>query len=426
MAVQFAGAGIRLLGSAARRLTGKPGVRGESAARRDIRKGQVTAGRKAYKKEQQAARREATALGLKGDNRRRYVAERAQDAREAAKGEFAELLESTSHYNAGVPDTVAREALKHVKRGDLSAAEAVVDKFARDAIIREKSKQRTTLFDDDVSGEIRGGATEKERASFISALARGSSVTEAARDRAREAAQITYADVRARGPEAYRALTAARQFNDRLRDMKNISKLDPRTQARLMRAAGYAYKNGAWRDGRGFEWTFEDVEAGFKDSRPINTRRTLIRLRTDKGKDTSDTGDHGEVFEEQLKGLPTRATRNDEGARANLTKSLTNAGLPIFAPGIFALMKAAIDNASPAEIREWHKNSEVFTRKHAYSSDRTLVTLKLKEMLEAMGIDMSKIPAKERETLSVHAEYTVDADAAEMLTTSELSPFKVD
>lgn len=424
MAIQFAG--LRLLGSAARRLTGKPGVRGERAARREIRKGEVTAGRKAYKQEQQAARREATALGLKGSDRRRYVAERAQDAREHAKSEFAGLLESTGHYNAGLPDTVAKEALKHVKRGDLSAAEAVLDKFARDSIIREKSKQRTTLLDDNVAGEIRGGATEKERASFISALARGSSVTEAARDRAREAAQITYADVRARGPEAYRALAAARQFNDRLRDMQNISKVSPGKRARLMREAGYEFKNGGWYDSRGFEWTLEDVEAGFADSTPINTRRTLIRLRTDKGKNTGDTGDHGDVFVEQAESLPDRAIRVDDGARNNLIKSLTNAGLPIFAPGIFSLMKDAINSASPAKVREWHKNTEVFTRKHAYSSDRTLITLKLKEMLDAMGISMSEIPDKERKTLSVHAEYTVDADAAEMLTTSELSPFKAD
>lgn len=398
-------AGARLLGAAARRLAG-PGLKGVSAARRDIRKGSVAAGRRAYKKEQRIARQEATALGLKGDNRRRYVAERAQEAREATKAEFAGIIDSVDSYIEGLPEAVAKKAVGQLDRGNINAAAEVLDKFAATSITREKSNQRTRLLDGNIAGAIKGGATAAEKRDFLQALARGSSVTEAARAQAAKAATISYADVDKTGPEAFRALTQAREFNRTINRYSNITSLTKTLQNRLMREAGLTRDNaGVWRDEHGIIWTPQDVESHYKDVTPIETERTFIYMR-DTGK--GDT-DHADVYQSANDTIKSRAVRSDRGARLNITQSLLSANFNVDFPGIYDLIMDKLINATAAEVKEWH-NSEVFKKTDGksgamYSSDRETIRLNLHKILDTFGIPYTDIPAEELDLMPPQIKY---------------------
>lgn len=394
------GAGARLLGSAARRLAG-PGLKGVSSARRNIRKGSVAAGRRAYKQEQHIARQEATALGLKGNDRRRYVAERAQDAREATKAEFAGIIDSVDSYIEGLPEAVAKKAVGQLDRGNINAAAEVLDKFAATSITREKSNQRTRLLDGNIAGAIQGGATTTEKRDFLQALARGSSVTEAARAQAAKSAVISYADVDKTGPEAFRALTQASDFNKTVSRYTNLTSLSKSLQTRLMREAGLTQdKAGVWRDEFDIIWTPKDVEDHYKDVKPIETERTFLYMR-DTGKGDSD---HSQGYQTLNETIKSRAVRSDSGARLNITQSLLSAQFDVDFPGIYNLIMDKLISVSAAEVKKWHE-SEFFDGSVMYSSDRESIRLNLDKILKVMGIPFTDIPEDERDKLPAQIKY---------------------
>lgn len=398
----------RLLGSAARRLTGEGGTRGESAARKQIRRGSVQAGRRAYREEQKIARKEATALGLKGAQRRRYVAERAQEARNDAKSEFSSVLDNTDSYVGGLPESVATEAVRQLRRGNIDAAGKVVEKFARESITREKSKQRTRLIDDRVAGAIRGGASLAERNEFLAALSRGSSVTEAAREQAAKSATVVYADVRRQGREAFEALTQARRFNDLVESFRNIRSLPVGVQNRLMREAGLTRDSkGVWRDKNGVEWDMQSLADVYEEVTPIDTRATLIQIRD------SNTGedDHATPLFRAAEGIAGRAVRQDTLGRENFVRSMVNSGFADDFPTTFALISKRVSALSAGEFkRAVEKVGDGAPSKgktHVmFSSDNDVLWVNVKPILKAFGIDLNDIPENELEGMPAEVKYS--------------------